>query len=365
MTYIGFSDDQLQFRDVVARFLRDKSQPQAVRAQMASSRGYDPAVWTQLCGELGLAGTHIPEAYGGHGYGPVELGIIAREMGRTLYCGPFFSSCIMAAQAIMLVATQAQQERLLPSLVAGTQLATLVLADVSQPGRIGHGVTAAHGYLQGSAELVIDGHIADVLIVAAQGANGVQLYEVAAGAVQVQPQQSLDATRKLSRVTFSQAPGQLLGEGGPVAFDVLWDQLATALSHEMIGGAEQLFESTIAYLKLRVQFGRAIGSFQALKHRCADLLLELELAKAMTFAAAHFLASGAGDETAPSMAKSMASDAYLNIAKQAIQLRGGIGFTWEDDTHLWFKRAKSSEVFLGTPSWHRERVIAQMENSDG
>ncbi|MFK7916057.1 MAG: acyl-CoA dehydrogenase family protein [Pseudomonadales bacterium] len=360
----GFTDDQLQFRDVVARFLGDKSPPAAVREQMESARGYDTTVWAQLSGELGLAGTHFPEACGGHGFGAVELGIIAQEMGRTLYCGPFFSSCVMAGSAIMNVASAQQQERLLPELAAGSRLATLVLGDVSTTDRVGQTIGADNERLRGTAALVVDAHIADVFIVAAQAAGAVSFYEVAASDVQVAPQQSLDPTRKLSTVTLDNAPAQRLGDSGDARIDLLWDQLSTALAHEMIGGAEHLFESTIDYMKLRVQFGRAIGSFQALKHRCADLLLELELAKAMTFEAARYLATGKGDAAAPSMAKSLASDAYLSIARQAIQLRGGIGFTWEEDTHLWFKRAKSSEVFLGTPSWHRERVIARMENSN-
>ena len=162
-------------------------------------------------------------------------------------------------------------------------------------------------------------------------------------------------------VRFDQAPAALLGNEGQAHLDLLWDQMSTALAHEMIGGAEHLFETTVEYMKMRVQFGRAIGSFQALKHRCADLLLELEFAKAMTHAAALYLADGEGDAYSPNMAKSLASDAYMSIARQAIQLRGGIGFTWEEDTHLWFKRAKSSEVFLGTPNWHRERMMQRME----
>lgn len=142
---------------------------------------------------------------------------------------------------------------------------------------------------------------------------------------------------------------------------LLWDQMCVALANEMVGGADHLFTTTIDYMKMRVQFGRTIGSFQALKHRCADLLLELELAKAMAEEASFYLASGEGDAFAANTAKAMASDAYMSVARQAIQLRGGIGFTWEEDTHLWFKRAKASEVFLGTSNWHREQMIQRME----
>jgi len=170
----------------------------------------------------------------------------------------------------------------------------------------------------------------------------------------------MDPTRKLSTVTLTDVPADLLGDG-TAHLDVLWDQLNTVLANEMIGGATRLFETTIDYMKLRVQFGRTIGSFQALKHRCADLLMELELARAAAYDAARALASDTGEPYAANMAKALAGDAYMAAAKAAIQLRGGIGFTWEEDTHLWFKRAKSSEVFLGTPVWHRERMVQKME----
>jgi alkylation response protein AidB-like acyl-CoA dehydrogenase len=231
---------------------------------------------------------------------------------------------------------------------------------------VGRSIRAADGNgssrLTGTARIVVDAQVAHLLVVAASDGDRVALYAVdpAAAGVTITPVQSIDATRKLSRVTFANAPAERLGDD-PVDLDALWDRLAVALAHEMIGGAQRLFDGTVEYLKIRVQFGRPIGSFQALKHRCADLLTELELAKAATYAAAQQLATGEGDPFAPNMAKAMASEAYMEIAKQAIQLRGGIGFTWEDDTHLWFKRAKSSEVFLGTPAWHRERMIQKLE----
>ena len=358
---VGFSDDQLQFRDVVARFFAAKSTPADVRRLMASDDGYDPAVWQQLSTEVGMPGTHLPEAYGGFGFGPVELGIIAQEMGRHLYCGPYFASAVMSGYAVLNTASESQKDRLLPGIASGDTLAALVLDDVSGADRVGTHIQVAQGRLSGTAKLVLDAHLADVLLVAAKDEAGLSLYQVDPASAQIQPQQVLDPTRKLSRVILSDCPGELLGEAGGLDIHHLWDQLSTVLAHEMVGGAERLFESTVAYMKIRVQFGRAIGSFQALKHRCADLLLELELAKAMTHAAARYLATGEGDVYTPNMAKSLASDAYMTIAKQAIQLRGGIGFTWEEDTHLWFKRAKSSEVFLGTPNWHREQMVQRME----
>lgn len=360
-----WTPDQLQFRETVDRFLGAKSPTSVVRTLMESPVGYDPAVWTQLSAEMGLTGTHLPERYGGYGFGPVELGIICEAMGRHLYCGPYFASAVMAGHAL-LAAAESHRERLIPGIASGETIAALVLDDLGDPDRVGQSLRASGAAgasrLDGTARIVVDAHVADLLVVAASDASGVALYAVDPGAdgVTITPVQSLDPTRKLSRVTFADAPAERIGDP-PVDLHALWDRLAVALAHEMIGGAQRLFDSTVEYLKIRVQFGRPIGSFQALKHRCADLLAQLELAKAATYAAAQQLATGEGDAYAPNMAKAMASDTYVEVAKQAIQLRGGIGFTWEDDTHLWFKRAKSSEVFLGTPAWHRERMIQKLE----
>lgn len=359
----GFTEDQLQFRDVVSRFLTDKSPPSSVRTLMASAQGYDENVWKQLAEEVGLAGTHLPEAYGGFGFGPIEAGIIAQEMGRHLFCGPYFSSAVMAGYAILNSGTEAQKQTILPDIASGERLATLVLDDLSGSDNVGKAIRANDDVLHGTAPIVVDAHVAERLIVAAGEDEGVSLFAVDAGDAVIEALEGLDPTRKLSKVTLNGVAGERIGKRGGANLDLLWDQMSTVLAHEMVGGAEQLFAGTVEYMKMRVQFGRAIGSFQALKHRCADLLLELELAKAMTHEAARYLASGEGDDYAPNMAKSLASEAYLSIAKQAIQLRGGIGFTWEEDTHLWFKRAKASEVFLGTPNWHRERMIKRMEAS--
>ncbi|MEM7080008.1 MAG: acyl-CoA dehydrogenase family protein [Pseudomonadota bacterium] len=357
----GFNDDQVQFQEVVGRFLADKSPPSAVRTLMDSESGYDQDVWRQLSGEVGLAGTHLPETYGGFGFGPVELGIVSREMGRYLYCGPYFASAVMASYALLNAAAEDHKQRLLPEMAAGTTIAALVLDNLSDVALVGQQVRAQGEVLSGVARTVVDAHVADVLIVAAGTNAGVALYEVAPKDVEIVVQRALDPTRKLASVRFSDTPARALCAAGEAQLPLLWDQMCVALANEMVGGADHLFTTTIDYMKMRVQFGRTIGSFQALKHRCADLLLELELAKAMAEEASFYLASGEGDAFAANTAKAMASDAYMSVARQAIQLRGGIGFTWEEDTHLWFKRAKASEVFLGTSNWHREQMIQRME----
>jgi alkylation response protein AidB-like acyl-CoA dehydrogenase len=363
----GFSEDQMQFRAVVARFLQDKAGAPAARRLMDDPKGYDPEVWRQLCGELGLAGTHIPEEYGGFGFGAVELGIAAEEMGRHLYCGPFFASSVMAGYALMNGATVAAKERLLPEIASGASIHTLVLDSVSSPDQVGSSVAAtADDRLHGLAPIVVDAQVAERLVVVARAHEGLGLYlvDAAADGVTVTCRQSLDATRKLSKVEFADARAERIGRLNEEGLNRLWDQICVALAHESIGAARQLFESTVDYTKVRVQFGRPIGSFQALKHRCADLLMELEFARAVVHHAGFCIAANAGEPYVASMAKAMASDVCMQAAREAVQMRGGIGFTWEENTHLWFKRAKSSEVFMGSPHLHRERMMKHIEREE-
>jgi len=358
-----FTDDQDQFREIVSRFLQDKSQPFEVRRLMESEAGYDLDVWRQLCEEIGLAGTHIPEAFGGFGFGPVELGIAAEEMGKCLYCGPFFSSSVMASYALLNSGTDAHNAEILPDIALGRTIATLVLDSLNTPEQVGTTLSVDKGLLTGTAGLVVDAHIADLMIVIAGSTDGLGLYTVARGSsgITIESLETLDLTRKISKVVFDKVKVEKIGIVSDESLNKTWDDICVALAHEMIGGAQHLLETTIDYTKLRYQFGRPIGSFQGLKHRCADLLMEVEIAKAATHHAARCLASGEGEPYAASMAKALAADTYMKAAKEAIQLRGGIGFTWEEDTQLWYKRAKSSEVFMGTPHLHRERMISIME----
>ena len=361
-----YTEEQEQFREVVARFLRVKSTAGDVRQLMASSEGYDVAVWRQLCGEVGLAGTHIPEEYGGAGFGPVELGIVSEEMGRYLYCGPFFASSVMAGYALLNGATESYKSAILPDIASGAKIATLVLDNLNNPGEVGAALKATKEHVvSGIASIVVDAHIADLLIVAASTPDGLGLYLVNAGSqgLSITPQEALDPTRKLSRVSFAEVRAERIGWLTEELLNRTWDQICSVLAHEMIGGAQHLFESTLEYTKVRVQFGRPIGSFQALKHRCADLLMELEFAKAAIHHAAFCLAASDGEPYAASMAKAMASDTYMETARAGVQLRGGIGFTWEEDTHLWYKRAKSSEVFMGSAHMHRERMMTMIETA--
>jgi alkylation response protein AidB-like acyl-CoA dehydrogenase len=368
----AFTDEQEQFRSALRRFLDDKSPPTEVRRLMETAEGYNPEVWRQLSDDLGLPGIHVPQAYGGAGFGMVELGIVMEELGRSLFCGPYFSSAVLAANAILNAGTPAQKERLLPDIAGGARLATLALTEPNgewDPRAIQlRAAAAGNGYtLNGVKSYVVDGHIADLLIVAARvdantGGDAVALFTLAAnaGGVTRRLLKSMDPTRKIAQIDFKGVRADLLGtlDDGAQALARTLDQAAVALANEMVGGAQKLLESAVNYAKMRVQFGREIGSFQAIKHKLADMLLDVELAKSTAYYAAQ--AAAVEDPEWPAiacMAKAAASDAYMRTAIETIQIHGGIGFTWDNDTHLWFKRAKSSEVFLGQPSYHRELLM--------
>lgn len=358
-----FTEDQITFRDVVSRFLRDKSPTSVTRQLVETEMGYDPQIWSQLCNELGVAGIHFPESQGGFGFGPVELGIVAEEMGRHLYCGPFLASSIMAGSAVMIGGSDAAKDELLPQIAEGSTILTLVLDNLDDPRLVGKTITADNSKVSGKAPIVVDAQNADQLVVIASESEHMGLYRIQADSkgVEINVIEGLDSTRKLSEVSFSQADAERIGAVDEQTLEKIWDYICVALAHEMIGGAQHLFETTVEYTKMRYQFGRPIGSFQALKHRCVDLLMDVEFASAATHQAAFSLANGVGDDYVPSMAKAMASDCYMKAAREAVQMRGGIGFTWEEDTQLWFKRAKSSEVFMGGASMHRERMMRKME----
>ena len=368
----AFTDEQEQFRTAIRRFLNDKSPTTEVRRLMATAEGYDPRVWRQLSADLGLPGIHIPEQYGGAGFGMVELCMVMEELGRALLCAPYFSTAVLAANAILNSGTEAQKSALLPDIAKGARLATLAVTEPDgnwDP--IGIKVVAtpdAGGYrLDGVKSYVVDGHVADLLIVAARapktvGREGLALFTLGAnaGGVERRLLESMDPTRKIARIDFHGAHANLLGNLGDGAKPILrtLDQAAIALANEMVGGAQALLDSAVNYAKLRVQFGRTIGSFQAIKHKLADMLLDVELAKSAAYYAAQ--AAAVDDPEWPalaSLAKAAASETYLHTAAEGIQIHGGIGFTWDNDTHLWFKRAKSSEVFLGQPSYHRELLM--------
>lgn len=372
----SFTAEQAQFRAALQRFLADKSGPMAVRAAMASQTGIDRDAWSQACAELGLAGIRIPEQYGGAAFGYVELGIAIEETGRHLFCAPFFTSVVFAAEAILAAATEPFRELLLPSIASGSATATLALAEargVWDPAAVAMtAVRSGDGTrISGAKHFVLDGASADIVLVVAReagsaGRDGLSLYLVDAtgDGVRRRALEVLDPTRRLALLEFNDARAECIsapGEAG-AALACAVDRATIMLANEIVGGCQVMLDSAVEYAKLRMQFGRPIGSFQAVKHKLADMLLDVEHAKSAAYYAAAAIDADAGDIPAlAALAKATAADAYVRVAADCIQLHGGIGFTWDHDTHLWFKRAKSSEMLLGSPACHRERYLNAIE----
>ena len=368
----SFTDEQDEFRTVLRRFLEDRSPSTEVRRLMATPEGWERDRWSEINAELELTAVAIPEAYGGHGFGASEQCIVLEEMGRALLCAPYFSSTVLAAGAILNAGTEEQKKSLLPKIASGETVATLAFTEgdgrwdnsgvETVATKSGSGFT-----LSGSKSYVLDGHTADLIVVLARapgssGDEGLSLFTVpgdAAGLTRT-PLTTVDETRKLARLDFSDVAGELLGAEGAAAAPMAatLTRAAICLANEMVGGAERLREDALEYVQMRMQFGRSIASFQVTKHKAADMLADVELAKSAAYYAAAALDEGDDDiVSVASLAKAAASEAYMQTAIHAVQMHGGIGFTWDNDTHLWFKRAKSSEVFLGDANHHREVMI--------
>ncbi len=364
----GFSEEQEELRKMVKRFLDEKSPESEVRRLMATDEGYDPDVWSQMARELGLQGLGIPEKFGGQGFGPVELYVVFEQMGAALLCAPYFSTVALAANALMNVGSEEDQANYLPGLASGETIATLALTDDAGGWDLTATSTSAvrdgdAWAVSGVRNYVTDGSTATLLLVPATTPSGLSLFAVDGNGPGVTRESlpTMDQTRKQSRITLDSAPGVLIGpEGGALAGleTTVW-MAAAALAAEQVGGAQRVLNNAVEYAKNRVQFGRPIGSFQAIKHKCADMLLDVESAKSAAYYATW--AAQERDEDLPvaaSLAKSFCSEAYFHCAAENIQIHGGIGFTWEHHAHLYFKRAKSSELFLGDPAYHRE-LLAQ------
>jgi len=365
-----FTDEQHAFRDMVRRFVSARATEDAVRTQMATERGYDPSVWNDMAEQLGLQGLIVPEAYGGQGFGFVELAIVLEEMGRGLLPAPYFSTAVLATSALLAADDEAASARLLPAIAAGEATATLAFAEASG-GWATEDVEATateHGgtfRISGQKEHVLDGHTADVVLVAARTAEGVSLFSVAGDAPGLTRTcvRSLDPTRKLARLSFSDTPGELVGRrgAGAAVLSQVLDLAGVALAAEAVGGAQRCLDMAVEYAKERYQFGRPIGSFQVIKHKCADMLLEVESARTAAYYAAWSAADGRADlVTVAPLAKAFCTEAFFYAARENIQVHGGIGFTWEHPAHLYFRRAKSSDLLFGDGSHQRETMFSRM-----
>jgi alkylation response protein AidB-like acyl-CoA dehydrogenase len=338
--------EHLALRDSVRSLLAKHSD---VRAAMRSSRGYDTDLWARLCGEIGIAGLAIPEAYGGLGAGPAESHLVLEELGRTLTPAPLLGSAVLAAQALLAAGDDQACGRWLPGIADGSVLAAL--AWVGAEGRWDEASVRASRTLDGTAHYVLDGDLADVLLVAARTDDGVDLFEIDPGQSGVERRHvpTMDPTRRLATIRLTGAVGRRLG---PANLPRLLGTACSALSAEQVGTAARCLELTVEYTKTRVQFGRPIGGFQALKHRMADLHVLVETARSASGAA--------GDPISAAVAKVHCSEALCRVAAEMIQLHGGIAITWEHDAHLYFKRAHGSARLFGSPAEHVARLSAQV-----
>jgi alkylation response protein AidB-like acyl-CoA dehydrogenase len=370
----AFTDEQEELRRTVRKFLESRSPMSETRRLMETDEGYDDVVWKQMAQELALQGIHVPEEYGGQGFSFVELGIVLHELGRTLLPAPYFSTVCLAANVILNAGTEEQKRELLPALANGEKTATLALAEPN--GRwdaTGIEATAtADGdvfTIDGTKSYVLDGHTASLVIVAArepgtEGEDGVGLFVIEGDAdgLTRTKLETIDRTRKQAKLAFEGVRGTRLGQAGWHAIELSLQQAAICLAAESAGGAERCLEMAVEYAKSRVQFGKPIGAFQAIKHMCADMLLDVESAKTATYFGLWAASTGDEDELriAAPLAKSFCSEAFFRCATSNHQVHGGIGFTWEHDAHLFFRRAKTSELLFGDPPYHRERLADRL-----
>jgi len=364
----AFSEEQEELRKTVRSFLDQKSPETEVRRLMETDEGYDPAVWKQMGEQLGLQGLIVPEEFGGSGYSYVELGVVLEEMGRALLCAPYFSTVVLAGNALLHSGDDAAKKDYLPGIASGETIATLAFTEPSgkwdEAGITMEAMKKGDGWvLNGTKSFVLDGATASLILVAARTGKGVSLFGVegdASGLTRT-ALSTMDQTRKQAKLEFNGTPARLIGTEGDgwKTLSTVLDLAAVALAAEQVGGAQKVLDMSVEYAKVRIQFGRPIGSFQAIKHKCADMLLEVESAKSAAYYGM-WCASEMNDElpSVASLAKAYCSEAYFHSAAENIQIHGGIGFTWEHPAHLYFKRAKSSELLLGDPSYHRE-LLAQ------
>ncbi len=358
MTYAPGKDTE-DLRAVVRDFLDKRSAEAEVRRLMESDTGWEPAVWSQLAGELGLHGLAVPEQLGGSGATPVELGVVFEELGAALYGGPFLASIGLAATTLLEVGG-ADADALVPGIVDGSTVATLAWSGPQPAASTLTAVDTGGWRVSGTADVVLDGASAQLILVAATIPSGPALFAVTAdtSGLTRTPLTALDPTRRLAALTFDAVPARLLGTGAE-ALQRAWQLGLLYLAAEQLGGSARMLATTVEYARTRIQFGRAIGSFSTIKHRCADLLVEVEAARSVVW---HGLWSAAHDPAtlpaAAALARAVASDAYRSVTTSSVQILGGIGFTWEHPTHLYLKRAKSSQLLFGAPSKHRAGLAA-------
>lgn len=378
LSLLTFTEEHEELRSTLSRFLADKAPSEAVRRAMESAPGHDPALWRRMAGQLGLHGLALPQEYGGSGGGPVELGIVLEELGRALLPSPYFATVALAGQALAVSGDDTAKARWLPAIADGSLTGTLALAEESGSWNVADvAAEAVPGddawRVSGTKMFVVDGHSADLVLVVARADTGPALFAVdgAAPGVTRTRLETVDPTRRLARIDLDGAPALRVGPPGDATgyLRTVLDLAAVALAAEQVGGARACLDAAVEYAGTRVQFGRPIGSFQAVKHKCADMLLKVEAARSAAYHAMSVAAGTAGEQPLPAsagrpdalsvsaaLAAAYCADAFTHAAKENIQIHGGIGCTWEHDAHLHLKRAKSSEQLFGSPAAHRRRL---------
>ncbi len=369
----SFTTEQEELRRYTRQWLDENCPLETVRMLMDTERGYDDGHWAAIA-EMGWLGMAIPTEWGGAGFTFLELFVLLEEQGRSLFCAPFLSTVVMAAGVVEEAGGDRQKKEILSAIASGELIAAVAFTEPN--GRWeAEGVTTearprpGGGWtLNGTKSFVLDGHVADLLVVAAGTDQGVSLFLVPAGTEGIARGrlETMDQTRKQAEITLTDvhlASDALLGPegGGWPILERMLERAAVALSAEQVGGAQACLQMAVSYAKVRKQFGRPIGSFQAIKHKCADMLAQVESARSAAYYAG-WAVSEDNDERPlmASLAKSYCSESYFFSAAENIQIHGGIGFTWEHNAHLYFKRAKSSELLFGDPSFHREKIAVQL-----
>ena len=369
----AFSEEQEFLRETARRFLDDKASLDRVRELMESDEVHDASLWQEMAG-LGWQAMAIPEEYGGAGYGFLELMVLLEEMGRSVFAAPFLSTVVLGATLVEALGTEEQKKSMLSEIASGSRTVALALSEAN--GRWdadGIEMVASQDgdawIINGTKRFVIDGHTADTLLVAVRspdtsGSDGVTIVAVPSdvdGVTRVK-QEAMDQTRPLADITFDDVRlpvSDVIGDAGNgwAALDRALKVAAVALAAEAVGGAQACLDMAVEYAKDRIQFGRPIGSFQAIKHKCADMLVSVESAKSAAYYAAWAVDEDSDElELVAPLAKAYCTEAYFKAAAENIQIHGGIGFTWEHDAHLYFKRAKSIELMFGSPAYHRARL---------
>ncbi len=352
------SDEQIMLRDGARRFLAEQCSKDRVREVVETDSGYDGGLWKGIA-EQGWTAMHIPESYGGAGFTYAETAIVLHELGRALAPVPFLSSAVLATEALLAGGNEEQKAEWLPALASGDAIGTIAIAEPGggwEEGAVGATAEpSGDGYaITGVKSFVTAGHVADLLIVAARTGDHVGLFLVRGADAAATKLVTLDTTRTQATVELSKTRAMRLGVASWEAVERVYDVARTALSVEQVGGLERTLEMAVEYAQERKQFGRAIGSFQAVKHLCADMLVALESARSASAYAVWALATDSDElAVAAPLAKAYCSEAFFKAAGDSIQIHGGIGFTWEHDAHLYFKRAKSTELLFGSPAKQR------------